>query len=194
MYFQNPRMISQLTHSQAPGILNSVSDGSNNYNSYDIKVLGTQYMSELDKQTSFNNQINSLLFGGSKNTTAVENVINNQQSRVMNSLQNTRESVAIQQKQNNVQQVAKKLEQTAEVSNINDLSDSPIVETFGEYDNSSAPQIIQSSPKSNNSTFVVIICIFAAFVLYLMIQIYVSQKKVEMLIEINQNQFRNNRQ
>lgn len=187
-------MVSQLTHSQAPGILNSVSDGSNNYNSYDIKVLGTQYMSELDKQTSFNNQINSLLFGGGKNTTAVENVINNQQSRVMNSLQNTRESVAIQQKQNNVQQVAKKLEQTAEVSNINDLSDSPIVETFEGFDNSSTPQFIQTSPKSNNSTFVVIICIFAAFVLYLMIQIYVSQKKVEMLMELNQNQFRNNRQ
>ena len=196
MQFANVNMLNtvsqRLAASAPPGILGAVTKGGANVYSQE-PTYGRAFESDLEKQNRFNAQIDTLLYGGSvdrryMNLLNGDNVIDRQQkaiSTIVAPAQNTRAAA--------MQQMAQQLPQSAMMSTIVEPQPKPVAtlppppESLPpppeKMTESKVTEGFEGFKKAHASIGVFMIGIIIVFILYITIQTYISQKKLEMMME-----------
>ena len=195
MQFANVNMLNnvsqRLANSAPPGILGSTAKNANTYTQ--DPTYGRAFDSDLDKQNRFNEQIDTLLYGGSvdrryMNMLNGDNTIDRQQkaiSAVVAPAQSNRAMV--------MQQMTEQLPQSAMIGTIVEPPPKPV-------NTLPPPKELQPTPPEkiaeskvtegfegfanrHSSLGMFMLCVIIIFILYLVVQMYVSQKKLEMMME-----------
>lgn len=234
MQFPNVGMLNTVTKriatSSVPSIMNASATGLSNSYMYDNR-LGGAYVSDIERQTRFDDQINNLLYGNSIDPRLMK-LFNgddtyDRQGKNINGLVSEPVSTRAQSMtnlSNQLQQtgtIGSVVGDTAGISGVTSTTPSP----SGFNGNINAPvngtstgtlisAAVANNPKNNliangaitsddfgamyadqkegfltaamGSTMgSIVICMIVMFALYLMIQTYLSQKKVEMMLSIN---------
>lgn len=181
----------RLATSNSPGILNATG-GINNMYTQDT-TLGGAHISDLEKQQRFDEHINNLLFGGNVDNRYMR-LLNGDNS--MDRQQKAYHAICdkpVNQKEIAVNNMARDLQQTAVFSNISEPIEKP-VEVITPPDKVETPkEVIKESHvaegfdgfmHNHSSSSSILLGLLVVFVLYLIVQIYVSQKRLEMLMDI----------
>lgn len=185
----------RLATSNVPGILSSESQGIDNNYRYDHQY-GNAYMTEMDKQVLFDKQLNEIVFGGT--TDPRYNRLLNGDDTLDRQVKGINQVVSkpIETREKVIQNMSNQLNQTAVMNSID--SDEPLkpaktvnpppskedIQQRLDEIYSTEKFTISDMVQSNGGT--ILICLMIAFVFYIMIQLYISQKRIEMYIAMNQ--------
>lgn len=191
MYFANVGMLDNVTKrlatSNMPGILNSTTANGGDIYSY-ADDHGIPHQTQMSKQVQFDNAINDMLYGPLSNNQrtmneTVDAAVNDRQIRNINNVT----SKPINIIENTMPQ---QLNQTAPMSTI--ITNEPT--KIPEPPKTKAQQInfdeIYSTEKFtamdvlNSNGGSILIGILIAFIMFIMIQMYVSQKRIELYLSM----------
>lgn len=195
MQFANVNMLNtvsqRLASSAPPAILGSVNKGANTY--MQDPTYGRAFESDLDKQNRFNEQIDTLLYGGSvdrryMNMLNGDNTIDRQQKAIATiaaPAQNNRAVV--------MQQMTEQLPQSAMIGTIVEPPPKPVVTLPPPKEQQPTPpeKIAESRVTEGFEGFAIrhsslgmfMMAVIVVFTLYLVVQMYISQKRLEMMME-----------
>lgn len=182
--------------SASPGILNA-EGGVNGYYTNDT-TLGGANMTDLMKQQRFDEQINNLLFGGSVDQRYMrmldgDNTLDRQQKALQ-----VISNAPVNQYPVAVRSMAQQLPQQAVLGTVNDTIEKPSIVPQAPPPLAPPPQTPPERIKESQVTegFVgfcnthgggisLIVALFVIFIVYMLVQMYISQKRLEWLIELH---------
>lgn len=192
------RLTSNVNPSAPPGVLNA-EGGINGYYTNET-TLGGGSMTDLMKQQRFDEQINNLLFGGSVDRRYMrmlngDNTLDRQQKNL-----EVISNEPVNQKQLAVQHMSQQLPQQAIMGSVNDNvvqpSNQPVMPTpvaTSPVEVPPAPERVKESQvtegfmgfcNTHSGGVSMIICFVFVFVMFIMMQMYFTQKKMELMLEM----------
>lgn len=206
MNFPNTGMLNTVTKriatSSVPGLLNASANGISNVYLTDPS-LGGAFMSDMAKQIKFEEHLNKMLYGeGGSLDGRFLNLLNGD-----NTYDRQHKSITglVKPKENDrpeaIQKMNEQLPQTAGLGTVQEIEDKPLITPPEQPAKPQAPQLndnqveeiktvepFKSKMSCVTYSHVIIITILVVFALYLMIQMYISQKKLEMILAMNMKQ------
>ena len=192
------RLTSNVNPSAPPGVLNA-EGGVNGYYTNET-TLGGGNMTDLMKQQRFDEQINNLLFGGSVDRRYMrmlngDNTLDRQQKSL-----EVISNEPVNQKQLAVQHMSQQLPQQAMLGTVNDTivkpSSQPVMPTpvaTSPVEVPPAPERVKESQvtegfmgfcNTHSGGVSMIICFVFVFIMFIMLQMYFTQKKMELMLEM----------
>lgn len=191
------RLTANANPSAPPGVLNA-EGGVNGYYTNET-TLGGGNMTDLMKQQRFDEQINQLLFGGSVDRRYMrmlngDNTLDRQQKAL-----EVVSKEPVNQKQLAIQNMSQQLPQQAIMGTVNDTivkpSNQPIppAPPASPIETPTPPERIKESQvtegfvgfcNTHSGGLSLLVCFVFMFVMFMLIQMYLTQKKMEMLLEL----------